>query len=161
MGTRPIGNPELPIACMGFGAWVIGGSGEEYARGAQEGRESIEAIHKALDLGVNWIDTTAAYGFGTPGRPSPRAGESPLERRCNAEEVPEEVPGASSEEVPGASSAVPRAAVLGRRVLGRRGGAAVRGGGRRCQALRPVRLYPRSAPAPREARGREREDARQ
>jgi aryl-alcohol dehydrogenase-like predicted oxidoreductase len=45
---------------IGFGAWAIGGSGW----GAQDDHESIEAIRRALDLGVNWINTAAIYGLG-------------------------------------------------------------------------------------------------
>ncbi|MDX6503353.1 MAG: hypothetical protein QOE29_478, partial [Gaiellaceae bacterium] len=48
----------------GFGAWAIGGGGWEFGWGPQDDEDSIEAIHRALELGVNWIDTAAAYGFG-------------------------------------------------------------------------------------------------
>src|SRR5438270_3017640 len=54
----------MQISRVGFGAWAIGGGGWEFGWGAQEDDESIAAIHRALDLGVNWIDTAAAYGFG-------------------------------------------------------------------------------------------------
>jgi aryl-alcohol dehydrogenase-like predicted oxidoreductase len=49
---------------VGFGAWAIGGGGWEYSWGPQHDAESIAAIHKALELGVNWIDTAAVYGLG-------------------------------------------------------------------------------------------------
>jgi aryl-alcohol dehydrogenase-like predicted oxidoreductase len=49
---------------MGFGAWAIGGGGWEFAWGGQDDRDSIAAIHEALDLGINWIDTAAVYGLG-------------------------------------------------------------------------------------------------
>jgi aryl-alcohol dehydrogenase-like predicted oxidoreductase len=49
---------------IGFGAWAIGGNGWAMGWGAQDDNESIAAIHKAIDLGVNWIDTAAIYGLG-------------------------------------------------------------------------------------------------
>jgi len=54
----------MQITPTGFGAWAIGGSGWEYAWGPQEDADSIAAIHRALELGVNWFDTAAAYGVG-------------------------------------------------------------------------------------------------
>ncbi|MCU0511931.1 MAG: aldo/keto reductase [Anaerolineae bacterium] len=64
MQTRQLGNSDLHITRVGFGAWAIGGGGWEYAWGAQDDRESIAAIHHALDLGINWIDTAPVYGLG-------------------------------------------------------------------------------------------------
>ena len=64
MQTRRFGKTELQITPIGFGAWAIGGGNWEYAWGAQDDRESIAAIHKALDLSINWIDTAAVYGLG-------------------------------------------------------------------------------------------------
>jgi aryl-alcohol dehydrogenase-like predicted oxidoreductase len=57
-------NSDLSITQVGFGAWAIGGSGWEFGWGPQDDKESIAAIHRALELGVNWIDTAAAYGLG-------------------------------------------------------------------------------------------------
>jgi aryl-alcohol dehydrogenase-like predicted oxidoreductase len=62
--TTQLGGTGLEITRVGFGAWAIGGGGWEFAWGPQEDQESIDAIHRALELGVNWIDTAAAYGFG-------------------------------------------------------------------------------------------------
>jgi aryl-alcohol dehydrogenase-like predicted oxidoreductase len=62
--TAPLGNTGLEISRVGFGAWAIGGGGWEFGWGPQDDEDSIEAIHRALELGVNWIDTAAAYGFG-------------------------------------------------------------------------------------------------
>jgi aryl-alcohol dehydrogenase-like predicted oxidoreductase len=62
--TTQLGETGLEITRVGFGAWAIGGGGWEFGWGAQEDDESIAAIHRALELGVNWIDTAAAYGFG-------------------------------------------------------------------------------------------------
>ena len=62
--TGPLGGTGMQISRVGFGAWAIGGGGWEFGWGPQRDDESIAAIHRALDLGVNWIDTAAAYGFG-------------------------------------------------------------------------------------------------
>src|SRR5882762_7062384 len=64
METRKLGNSNLHITPVGFGAWAIGGSGWEFAWGSQDDNDSIAAIHRALELGVNWIDTAAVYGLG-------------------------------------------------------------------------------------------------
>lgn len=62
--TTSLGTTDLEITRVGFGAWAIGGGGWEFGWGPQADEESIGAIHRALELGVNWIDTAAAYGFG-------------------------------------------------------------------------------------------------
>jgi aryl-alcohol dehydrogenase-like predicted oxidoreductase len=62
--TTLLGKTDLDITRVGFGAWAIGGGGWEFGWGPQADDESIAAIQHALDLGVNWIDTAAAYGFG-------------------------------------------------------------------------------------------------
>jgi aryl-alcohol dehydrogenase-like predicted oxidoreductase len=64
MQTKPLGNSDLNITPIGFGAWAIGGSGWAFGWGAQDDQDSIEAIQRSLDLGVNWIDTAAIYGLG-------------------------------------------------------------------------------------------------
>jgi aryl-alcohol dehydrogenase-like predicted oxidoreductase len=64
METRKLGNSDLQITPVGFGAWAIGGSGWDFAWGHQEDADSIAAIHRSLELGVNWIDTAAVYGIG-------------------------------------------------------------------------------------------------
>jgi len=64
MSIRKLGNSDLQITPVGFGAWAIGGAGYEFAWGAQDDQDSIAAIHKALELGVNWIDTAPVYGMG-------------------------------------------------------------------------------------------------
>jgi aryl-alcohol dehydrogenase-like predicted oxidoreductase len=62
--TTELGATGMQITTVGFGAWAIGGGGWEFGWGPQEDEESVRAIQHALDLGVNWIDTAAAYGFG-------------------------------------------------------------------------------------------------
>jgi aryl-alcohol dehydrogenase-like predicted oxidoreductase len=64
MKTKQLGNSDLSITPLGFGAWAIGGDGWEFAWGEQDDKQSIAAIHRALDLGINWIDTAAVYGMG-------------------------------------------------------------------------------------------------
>jgi aryl-alcohol dehydrogenase-like predicted oxidoreductase len=64
MKTRKLGNSDLKITPIGFGAWAIGGSGWEFGWGEQDDKQSVAAIHRALELGINWIDTAAVYGMG-------------------------------------------------------------------------------------------------
>jgi len=54
----------MSLTRVGFGAWALGGGDWLFGWGAQDERDSITAIHRACDLGVNWIDTAAAYGLG-------------------------------------------------------------------------------------------------
>ena len=60
----PLGNTGLEISRVGFGAWALGGSNYDWGWGAQDDEQSVAAIHHALDVGVNWIDTAAQYGHG-------------------------------------------------------------------------------------------------
>jgi aryl-alcohol dehydrogenase-like predicted oxidoreductase len=62
--TTELGSTGLEITRVGYGAWAIGGGGWEFGWGPQVDDASVETIHRALELGVNWIDTAAAYGFG-------------------------------------------------------------------------------------------------
>ncbi|HLZ12035.1 MAG TPA: aldo/keto reductase [Candidatus Acidoferrum sp.] len=64
MQSRKLGNSDLQITPVGFGAWATGGAGWEFSWGAQDDADSVAAIHRALELGVNWIDTAAVYGIG-------------------------------------------------------------------------------------------------
>ena len=64
MQTKQLGNSDLNITTIGFGAWAIGGTGYEFSWGPQDDQASIEAIHRALELGINWIDTAPGYGVG-------------------------------------------------------------------------------------------------
>jgi aryl-alcohol dehydrogenase-like predicted oxidoreductase len=64
MKTATLGRTGFEITRVGFGAWAIGGGNWEWGWGAQEDDESVAAIHRALELGVNWIDTAAQYGLG-------------------------------------------------------------------------------------------------
>lgn len=62
--TRRLGNSDLHLTPIGFGAWAIGGGNWEFAWGSQDDNDSVAAIHRALDRGINWIDTAAVYGLG-------------------------------------------------------------------------------------------------
>jgi aryl-alcohol dehydrogenase-like predicted oxidoreductase len=64
MQKRKLGASSLEITPIGVGAWAMGGGGWQFAWGAQDDDESVEAIHAALDKGINWIDTAAIYGLG-------------------------------------------------------------------------------------------------
>ena len=64
METRQLGKSDLNITPVGYGAWAIGGGGWQFGWGTQDDNDSIAAIHRALELGVNWIDTAAVYGLG-------------------------------------------------------------------------------------------------
>src|ERR1700677_2425260 len=64
MDKKQLGNSDLLLSPIGFGAWAIGGGDWAFSWGPQDDNDSIAAIHKALDLGMNWIDTAAVYGLG-------------------------------------------------------------------------------------------------
>ena len=62
--TRQLGTTDLHITTVGFGAWATGGGGWSFGWGPQDDDQSIAAMNRALELGVNWIDTAAVYGLG-------------------------------------------------------------------------------------------------
>ena len=64
LNVKTLGNSDLQLTPIGFGGWAIGGGNWEFAWGPQDDDESVAAIHRALDLGLNWIDTAAIYGLG-------------------------------------------------------------------------------------------------
>ncbi len=64
LATRRLGNSDMHLTAIGFGAWAIGGGDWQFAWGHQEDDESIQAIERAIELGLNWIDTAAIYGLG-------------------------------------------------------------------------------------------------
>lgn len=61
---RQLGATELLITPIGLGTWAIGGGHWAYGWGHQDDGESVAAIHRAVHLGINWIDTAAVYGLG-------------------------------------------------------------------------------------------------
>ena len=64
MQTRQLGKTDLHITPLGLGTWAIGGGGWASGWGSQDDQESIATIKRALELGINWIDTAAVYGLG-------------------------------------------------------------------------------------------------
>lgn len=64
MTKRKLGNSDLTITPVGIGSWAIGGGGWKFAWGSQDDNESIAAIRRGLEKGINWIDTAAIYGMG-------------------------------------------------------------------------------------------------
>jgi len=63
MQTRQLGHSALEITPIGLGAWAMGGAWR-FGWGPQDDGDSIAAIRRAIDLGINWIDTAPAYGLG-------------------------------------------------------------------------------------------------
>jgi aryl-alcohol dehydrogenase-like predicted oxidoreductase len=80
LNTTVLGTTGLQITRAGLGAWAIGGGGWEFGWGPQDDDDSVEAIQRALELGVNWIDTAAAYGFGRSEQVVGRALEGMVQR---------------------------------------------------------------------------------
>ena len=64
MGTVALGATGMEISRVGCGAWAIGGAGWWHAWGDQDDEQSIAAIRRAVELGVNWVDTAPIYGLG-------------------------------------------------------------------------------------------------
>ena len=64
MEMEQLGTSDMWLTPIGFGAWAVGGGNWAMSWGPQDDNASIAAIHKAIDLGVNWIDTAAIYGLG-------------------------------------------------------------------------------------------------
>jgi aryl-alcohol dehydrogenase-like predicted oxidoreductase len=94
MKTTKLGQTGLEVTRLGFGAWAIGGGNWEFGWGPQDDDESIAAIHHALDQGINWIDTAAAYGFGRSEQTVGRALQGVVERpyvftKCSLLEGPD------------------------------------------------------------------------
>jgi aryl-alcohol dehydrogenase-like predicted oxidoreductase len=92
--TKQLGQTGLQITRVGFGAWAIGGGGWEFGWGPQDDDQSIAAIQQALEQGINWIDTAAAYGFGRSERIVGRALQGVTERpyvftKCSLLEGPD------------------------------------------------------------------------
>jgi aryl-alcohol dehydrogenase-like predicted oxidoreductase len=64
MQKKQFGKTGMEITPVGLGAWAIGGNHGAHGWGPQDDQESIKTIQRALDLGINWIDTAAVYGLG-------------------------------------------------------------------------------------------------
>ena len=72
MHTKPLGNSDLEITPVGLGAWAMGGDGV-FGWGPQDDAESVAAIHRSVERGINWIDTAPIYGMGHSERVVARA----------------------------------------------------------------------------------------
>lgn len=64
MKTKQLGNTDLHLTVIGMGTFAIGGPDWHAGWGPQDDRDSIAAIHRAVELGINWIDTAPVYGLG-------------------------------------------------------------------------------------------------
>ena len=63
MDQKQLGKDGPLLTEIGLGTWAIGGPWS-WGWGPQDDKVSIKTIHKALDSGINWVDTAAAYGLG-------------------------------------------------------------------------------------------------
>src|SRR5947208_10400219 len=64
MKSRILGRTGLKVSEVGFGAWAIGGNAHGNSYGPTDDAESIAAVRRAVELGVNFIDTADVYGWG-------------------------------------------------------------------------------------------------
>ena len=64
MKVKKLGWTDLSLTTIGLGTWAIGGGGWKFAWGPQDDKQSVGAILRALEIGINWIDTAAVYGLG-------------------------------------------------------------------------------------------------
>src|SRR5438132_633002 len=64
MKYREFGNTGIKVSEIGFGAWAIGGNEHGNSYGPTDDKDSLEAIHRAIDLGCNFFDSADVYGFG-------------------------------------------------------------------------------------------------
>jgi aryl-alcohol dehydrogenase-like predicted oxidoreductase len=63
MHTNLLGNTGLRLTALGLGTWAMGGGDWRFGWGPQDDRQSMAAVHRALELGINWIDTAPVYGL--------------------------------------------------------------------------------------------------
>ena len=64
MQTRKLGWTDLNLTTIGYGSWAIGGGGWKWSWGPQDDQATLATVLRAMELGVNWIDTAPAYGLG-------------------------------------------------------------------------------------------------
>ncbi|MEW5818129.1 MAG: aldo/keto reductase, partial [Spirochaetota bacterium] len=64
MEKRKLGFTDLSLTTVGLGTWAIGGGDNPYGWGPQDDKDSIATIHRAIELGINWLDTAKGYGHG-------------------------------------------------------------------------------------------------
>ncbi len=63
MALKRLGHSDIHISPIGLGTWAVGGDGE-FGWGPQDDADSVAAIRRGIERGINWIDTAPAYGFG-------------------------------------------------------------------------------------------------
>ncbi len=64
MKKRKLGWTDLELSVVGLGCWSFGGGEWKFGWGPQDDELSIQTVYKALDSGINWIDTAPVYGLG-------------------------------------------------------------------------------------------------
>lgn len=64
MPRRRLGHTELEISRVGLGCWAMGGGEWMFGWGQQEDSDSVATIRRAIELGINWLDTAPVYGLG-------------------------------------------------------------------------------------------------
>jgi aryl-alcohol dehydrogenase-like predicted oxidoreductase len=64
MKTRKLGATDLYFSTVGIGTWPMGGAGPGMSWGPQDDNESVDTIITAVNNGINWLDTSGAYGRG-------------------------------------------------------------------------------------------------
>lgn len=64
MNYREFGSSGMRVSEVGFGAWAIGGNAHGNSYGSTDDKTSLDAIARAVDLGLNFFDTADVYGFG-------------------------------------------------------------------------------------------------
>ncbi len=64
MLTRRLGNSDLELTTVGLGTWAIAGGDWKFGWGPQDESAAMAAIVRAVELGINWIDTAPVYGNG-------------------------------------------------------------------------------------------------
>ena len=64
MKTKQLGKTGVELTCVGLGTWAIGGGDWRFGWGPQDESDAIAAIQRAVELGINWIDTAPVYGGG-------------------------------------------------------------------------------------------------
>ena len=78
MEKRRLGNSGLELTTVGLGTWAMGGDDWAFGWGPQDDAASRQAVHEAIDAGINWIDTAPVYGLG---RSEQVVGEAIRDRR--------------------------------------------------------------------------------
>ena len=64
MQYRTLGNSDYRISVIGLGTWAFGGGDWKFGWGDQDEQACIDTMVRAVELGINWVDTAAVYGLG-------------------------------------------------------------------------------------------------